>query len=99
MKLYYARLKGGNFGDDLNRWLWERLVPGLLDSDGSVLFVGIGSILNSLLDNDKVKVIFGSGAGYGAAPRIDHRWKIYFVRGPLTAEALGIDRKLAITDA
>lgn len=99
MKLYYSRLDGGNFGDDLNVWLWERLFPGLFDTDNRVLFVGIGTILDSTLDNGKTKVVFGSGVGYGRPPHIDERWRFYFVRGPLTAKTLSIDPDLAITDA
>src|SRR5687768_16710216 len=99
MKLYYAKLPGGNFGDDLNPWMWEKLVPGLFDGDNTTVFVGIGTILNSMLDNARFKVVFGSGTGYGPPPRIDEKWKIYCVRGPLTAQKLGIDKRLAITDA
>jgi succinoglycan biosynthesis protein ExoV len=32
-------------------------------------------------------------------PRLDAAWKIYFVRGRLTADILGIDRSLALGDA
>lgn len=33
MKLYYYESKEGNFGDDLNRWLWDSIFPGFFDSD------------------------------------------------------------------
>src|SRR5690606_7374442 len=43
-------------------------------------------------------LLFGSGIGYGAPPELDERWKIYGVRGPLTAERLGIAPEHAATD-
>ena len=45
MKLVYYQDPKGNFGDDLNPWLWERLLPGRLDDDPSELLVGMGTIL------------------------------------------------------
>ncbi|MBI2834929.1 MAG: hypothetical protein HYX76_10950 [Acidobacteria bacterium] len=99
MKLYYYRDRAGNFGDDLNCWLWPRLMPELLDDDPRVLLLGIGTILNSTIPRRPLKVVFGSGAGYGRAPALDERWKIYCVRGPLTCAALGLPGEAAITDA
>jgi succinoglycan biosynthesis protein ExoV len=99
MKLYYYKAPGGNFGDDLNPWLWNRLIPDLLDEDESSLFVGIGTLLNHRVPPAPRKQVFGSGAGYGETLKPDSRWKFYCVRGPLTAEVLGLDKKLAITDA
>jgi succinoglycan biosynthesis protein ExoV len=55
--------------------------------------------LNHRLPKHQKKVIFGSGAGYGDEPQVDSNWRIYFVRGQLTAKALEIDSKLAITDS
>ena len=31
MKLHYFHSPHGNFGDDLNGWLWPKLLPGLWD--------------------------------------------------------------------
>lgn len=98
MKLEYCHVRGGNFGDDLNFWLWPRLLPGFFDEDGSVGFYGIGTLLHDRLPRGQIKVVFGSGAGYRRAPRLDATWRIYCLRGPLTARALGVDEKLAITD-
>lgn len=99
MKLYYYKAPGGNFGDDLNPWLWKRLIPELLDEDDSILLVGIGTLLNQRVPEEPRKLVFGSGAGYGDTLKLDSRWKFYCVRGPLTAKLLGLDKKLAITDA
>lgn len=100
MKLFAYRGRQANFGDDLNHWLWERLLPGFLDDDASELFLGIGSILHNRFDPAARKIVFGTGyGGYGKAPRLDRNWHIYFVRGPRTADALGIDRRHGIGDA
>jgi succinoglycan biosynthesis protein ExoV len=101
MKLHYWP-QAPNFGDQLNPWLWSKLLPGYFDNSDDKLFVGIGTLLNSELDKhqDKTKIVFGSGVGYGnSIPRVDDKWKFYFVRGPLSAKALDIDPKLALTDA
>jgi succinoglycan biosynthesis protein ExoV len=97
MKLYYWQGPKGNFGDDLNPWLWDKLLPGCFDSDASKVFFGIGTILG-LWVPDGHKIVFGSGCGYVKPPKLDDSWQIYCVRGPLTASALGIDKNLAITD-
>ena len=98
MKPYYFK-HITNFGDELNTWLWERLIPDLLNDDGTLL-IGIGTYLTSeWIPKDHRIVIFSSGAGYGPVPQIDGNWSIYCVRGPLTAKALGLDESAAVTDA
>jgi succinoglycan biosynthesis protein ExoV len=100
MRLYYYRGRQPNFGDELNTWLWPRALPDLFDDDGSQLFLGIGSILFDYHPAQAEKIVFGAGyGGYTPPPRIDRRWNIYFVRGPLTCDVLKIDRGRAITDA
>ena len=98
MKPYYFK-HITNFGDELNTWLWERLIPDLLDDDGCLL-IGIGTYLTSewIPMNHRIAV-FSSGFGYGPIPQIDDNWSIYCVRGPLTAKALGLDASAAVTDA
>jgi succinoglycan biosynthesis protein ExoV len=103
VKIHLLTQVGGNFGDELNRWLW----PGLLgdaygDAEDDVLFVGIGTILDKNLPPARVTIVFGAGVGYTPAPRDisahSARWRIYGVRGPLTARALNLDRRVAMTD-
>lgn len=101
MKLFYYQ--ENNFGDQLNTWLWDQLIPGVLDDDDSTAFVGIGTLLNDRLSlrtkNARLRVIFGTGAGYGQGVlKLDNSYKIYCVRGPLSAKALEIDSKFAVTD-
>ena len=106
MKLHYFRDAGGlrNFGDDLNEWLWPRLIPDLLDDDEGVTLVGIGTLLNETIHQHlsptcRRVVVFSSGVGYGSTtPNVDRRWMIYCLRGPLSARALGVPEDLAVTD-
>lgn len=98
MKLIYWK-NLPNFGDELNLWLWDRLLPGVFDDDASTIFVGIGTLLNELLPASESTIVFGSGAGYGRRPNIDERWRIFCVRGPLTASYLNLPAKMAITDS
>src|SRR5580765_8548204 len=91
MKLYYCDSVQGNFGDDLNQWLWPRLLPGMWNDDDGVIFVGIGTILGRDVPAARIRAVFGSGAGYALVPDIaarDGNWHIYGVRGPLTARVL-----------
>ena len=97
MQLHYWR-EHPNFGDALNAWLWPQLLDGILDDNDDTMFVGIGTLLRSDMPRRRRTVVFGTGAGYGERPRIDDRWTIYCVRGPLTAEALGLPPQAAITD-
>lgn len=103
MKLFYYRPQQcTNFGDELNLWLWKRLLSEFLDTNKNVIFVGIGTLLHNgflkKIDESKKIVIFSTGAGSSKSLEIKPSWKIYCVRGPLTAKTLGISEKLAITD-
>lgn len=108
MKLFYYQFpaqrypKGlSNFGDDLNPWLWQRLIPEYLNDDPRQVFVGIGTLLNRGLSKRFAStphlIVFSSGLGYGGGlPAVTPAWRVYCVRGPLTAQALGLpDRKIA----
>lgn len=112
MKLYYHKDPKGNFGDDLNPWLLEKLLPDMFsshcyhdpalrerDEKNEALFIGIGTLLNQNIPTRPLKAVFGSGAGYGSAPKVDKTWQIYCVRGPRTAEFLDLSPDKAITDA
>lgn len=101
MKLFFFKGAKDNFGDELNEWLWERLAPGVWDQDESVRV----SVIGTLISHEFMKkaprwIVFGSGAGYAAAPEGfgGEGWTILSVRGPLSAEVLGLDPSLAVTD-
>jgi len=68
MKLLYPRFINGNFGDELNSWLWSRLLPDIkFDDDDRVRVMGIGSGLSPKLWRKQPLsryVVLGSGAGY-----------------------------------
>lgn len=100
MNLYFYRGEKPNFGDELNTWMWPKLIEGVWDQGDNSMFIGIGSIIYDFFPTDKKKIVFGAGyGGYTPLPKIDKNWKFYFVRGKLTAKALGIDEKLGIGDA
>ncbi|WP_336127223.1 hypothetical protein [Mesoflavibacter sp. CH_XMU1422-2] len=89
MKLIYFKSDIGNFGDDLNPWLWEKLL-GDFTQYKDIDFVGVGSILDERIKSEKTKVVFGSGIRdfdlniEDFAP-IDIR----FVRGPISSKITG----------
>ena len=102
MKLIYFRGHVPNFGDELNLYLWDRLLPpGFLDENEEELFLGVGSILWDSLPRTARKYVMGSGyAGYTALPDVhDGSWDIVFVRGPETARMLGLPPQKAICDS
>ena len=100
MRLYYYRDRAGNFGDDMNAWLWPRLLPEMrLGNDGAALS-GIGTIINLRMPPAERWFVFGSGAGYGPPPPGfgGPGWEIIAVRGPLSARVLGLPAEAAVTD-
>jgi len=107
MKLTYYIGATPNFGDDLNAWLWPKLLPDFFDADDSTIFLGIGSIIGhghlGEFRPEQKKIVFGCGfvPTYSShAPNIKGRdWDVFFVRGPRTARLLGIDETLGIGDA
>lgn len=98
MKLFYYQSKLGNFGDDLNPWLWDKLLPEFFDEDERQLFVGIGTLLSPRIPAADKTIVFGSGVGYGPPPKIDKSWDIICVRGPVSAKILDLPRSLAVAD-
>ncbi len=91
MKLFYYKAQQGNFGDDLNGWLWEELAPGRWSDEADTLFCGIGTIIgNAMPDASRVR-IFSSGIGYRPAPADigSRKWDVVALRGPLTAQVVG----------
>ena len=102
MKLTFYRGTPPNFGDEINATMWAHLLPpAFLDDDHRDLFLGIGSILWDYLPKASRKFVAGSGfGGYTAPPDLhDGSWSVIWVRGPVTAERLGLDPRLAIADA
>lgn len=101
MKAFHWQCPPGNFGDDLNLWLWDALLPGYRQVQPDILLVGVGTVLKQgLLPDSLCKLVIGSGVGYGAPPQIAGRsdWDVRCVRGPLSAEQLGLPRDRGVTD-
>ncbi len=105
MKLVFH--EGKNFGDALNPIIFRHYLNELIDDkDESRVLLGIGSILGlkQHFPKDCKKIVFSSGyaAGmndtYGSVPNIDESYDVICVRGPKTAEILGVDKDLAIAD-
>lgn len=96
MNLIYYKSEKGNFGDDLNVWLWPKVFKqDLFHDNNDVAFFGIGSILieNSDFINKaetyNKKVIFGTGVrSINEAFDFDNSWDVRFVRGPYSSVKL-----------
>jgi len=105
MNFVYFKSAIGNFGDDLNPWLWPQLLTSNAGEENSA-FLGIGSILfngNKILNayQDQKKIVFGTGIRPSKdfkSFKTDDTWDIRFLRGPLSAMSLG-NRHPYITDA
>lgn len=100
MEVFYYKSSEPNFGDDLNSWIWRRLIPHRLEERDGVVMLGIGTIIGHQLPRSEKKVVFTSGAGYGIElpEPTDNSWRFLAVRGPLTAALLGLPPETAVTD-
>ena len=103
MNLYYHIDPAGNFGDDLNEFIWDELLPGWREWDDTVTLFGVGTILNEQRLQEyggKRILVVGSGFGYGTAPKLPfpQGWDIRCVRGPRSAKAMGLQPSCAIVD-
>lgn len=104
MYVHYFRSKDPNFGDDLNGWIWNRLFEGNFGCDDGVLLIGIGTILAEhvprLVPHAHTFMTLGSGVGYDR-PIADVKsdsWPVAVVRGPLSANVLGLPLDYVGTD-
>lgn len=101
MKLFYFHDADGNFGDDMNRWIWDALLPGFRDWRDDTTLIGIGTILNTQLAlPEGRKLVLGSGTGYGSLPELEpaDMWDVRAVRGPLSAARLDLPNEKGIVD-
>jgi succinoglycan biosynthesis protein ExoV len=93
MKLISYKDKKGNFGDDLNDWLWPKIFgEKFFTKNDEIAFFGIGSILisgsNYMEEAEKYtkKVIFGTGVrSIEQSFDFDESWDISFLRGPFSS--------------
>lgn len=95
MNNIYWQSKCGNFGDDLNSYLWP-LIWGndFVNKAEDIDFIGIGSVLGSDFLKNKIrqrsrKIVFGTGfRPSNNSFDLDLSWDIAFLRGPLSAYSL-----------
>ena len=72
MKLHYCKTPLGNFGDDLNTWLWPTLLgDSFFNTHEESLFLGVGTILNQKIPKHPEKIVLGTGTGYQRPPKVD----------------------------
>ncbi len=104
MKLKYSQSKTYNFGDDLNPWLWPKLLGNeLLSRDDGIYLIGIGTLLSSKIVQVQLKdareiIIFSSGTWSDRVPALPSNCQIYGVRGPRTARRMGLPEDKVIGD-
>jgi succinoglycan biosynthesis protein ExoV len=100
MKLFHYEIASGNFGDDLNLWLWDAILPEWRRMWPDRMLVGVGTLLNDKLPRGMPKVVLGAGVGYGALPDAELMAECQFVavRGPRSAQALGLPADRGIID-
>ena len=100
MDLFHYHIASGNFGDDLNLWLWDEILPGWREAMPGHLLVGVGTLINDTLPRGVPKVVLGSGVGYGNLPdaALHAECRFVAVRGPRSARALGLPPEVGIID-
>lgn len=100
MELFYYPSPHGNFGDDLNLWLWDEIMPGWREIMPDHWLIGVGTLINHYLPQGRPKLVMGSGFGYGKLPDAAQMAECTFVavRGPKTAAMLGLPPERAIVD-
>lgn len=100
MDLYYYHSSHGNFGDDLNTWIWDTLLPGWREAWPGTTLIGVGTLINNGLPRGMPKLIVGSGLGYGDVPDAGLMAECRFeaVRGPRSAAGLGLSADKGIVD-
>lgn len=80
----------------------EYLIPSWRSIAPEVELVGVRSIFNAeFLGAGRRKVALGLGVGYGALPPLtpSEEWDIRYVRGPRSAQVLGLPADAAIADS
>jgi succinoglycan biosynthesis protein ExoV len=100
MDLHYCETPDGNFGDDMNLWFWDALMPDWREIHPDWTLCGIGTLINrkAFAQMDRI-LVCGSGTGYGPVHRFDPAHATFaWVRGPGTARILGLGGDAALAD-
>lgn len=100
LELFHFRAASGNFGDDLNHWIWDEILPGWREALPGHLLVGVGTLINNKLPRGVPKIVLGSGVGYGNLPdaALMSECRFVAVRGPRSAAALGLPAEIGTVD-
>jgi succinoglycan biosynthesis protein ExoV len=102
MQVIYFKDPRLNFGDDLNEFLWSEIFSDTFRGNTNITLVGIGSILSEqhvghLGRRGEKIIVMGTGTSYDLPPKRMSDWSVLAVRGPLTANVIGMPEK-SITD-
>jgi len=102
MNIIRSLVKGGNFGDDLNDYLWKLLLPNIESLCPNEVILGTGTLQGMDISPNVKKVhVFGSGSNSDPLKAKEwlnkHNFEFHFVRGPLTARQWNCEDK-ALTD-
>ncbi|MDU1904943.1 MAG: polysaccharide pyruvyl transferase family protein [Dysgonomonas sp.] len=106
MNLIYSKNPKGNFGDDLNPYIFNALFKDLFENDetNDIDFFGIGTIIGSEgiltqeIKSKKKNIFFGSGVRNLTMKYSTDNWDIRFLRGPISSNILGLNNEKFITD-
>ena len=99
MKLFYFEAPEGNVGDDLNKWLWPRILGDKLDDNEEHLIIGIGTLLNHKIPPAKKYTVLTSGVGYGDMPNLSQgEWDYVGLRGPLSKQSMSVTEDISLLD-
>ncbi|CDF80634.1 succinoglycan biosynthesis ketolase [Formosa agariphila KMM 3901] len=96
MNLCYFKGDIPNFGDDLNPYIFNHLMPNYKTGNSNVYILFIGTILSEAFINDHnlgnkdlKKIVLGSGIRFiNKVPQFDYSWDFHFVRGPLSSACI-----------
>ena len=91
LKFWHPPKGPGNFGDELNVSLFNRLFGSVFEMEKykDVDFYGIGTIIRPSVGQENKCAIFGSGV-WEVAPRYNKKnWNVFFLRGPVSSNILG----------
>lgn len=101
LKFWHPPTGPGNFGDELNVSLFNRLFGSVFEMEKykDVDFYGIGTIIRPEVGQQNMCAIFGSGV-WEVTPRYEKKnWNVFFLRGPASSNILGYQGEKFITDA
>jgi succinoglycan biosynthesis protein ExoV len=101
VEIIYWKSSISNFGDELNETFWEKsLGSAVCQARPNEAILGIGSILHFKINAAYEKInVLGTGISQARTPNfLNNNYQFWFVRGPLTANLFGLDKKLAISD-